>query len=657
MVMGVLELVLVLLASAVAAVALFRVLSLPPVLAYLAVGILIGPHTLGWISDSPDAGRLAEFGVVFLMFSIGLEFSLPQLFRMRRVVFGLGLAQVAFTLFLVTVASMLAGFGWRPGFAMGGALAMSSTAIVVRIFMERMQLETPHGREAVGVLLFQDLAVVPLLIVIPAIAGDPGELPARLGIALSKAATVLFILLFLGQRFMRGWFHIVAKRRSRELFVLNVLFITLGLAWLTELAGLSMALGAFLAGMLIAETEYKHQVEEDIKPFRDILLGLFFITMGMKLDVRVVGEHVVLVIALTVFPVLFKFALVAGLSRAFGSASGTALRTGLTLAQAGEFGLVILVLAQQSSLIPDDFVQIIIAAMLLSMLATPFILQASDKIVMRLSKNEWMLQSLALHRVAVQSIAIERHVIICGYGRTGQRLAHLLEQEGIGFVALDPDPERVTEAASAGERVVFGDATHADTLVAAGVMRASAMVVTFADTAAAMRVLHHAHAINAALPVIVRTSDDADMEKLLEAGAAEVVPETFESSLMLASHALVVLGVPLRRVIRRIREVRDDRYSLLRGFFHGASDDADSVEEASGPRLHSVVLVQGSFAIGKILAELRLADDMVSVTALRRREVRMIQPPADTIFEEGDVVVLLGNPDALAIAELKLLTG
>ena len=276
---------------------------------------------------------------------------------------------------------------------------------------------------------------------------------------------------------------------------------------------------------------------------------------------------------------------------------------------------------------------------------------------MRLSSNEWMLQSLAMHQIAVQSIAVERHVLICGYGRTGQRLAHLLEQEGIGFVALDPDPERVTEAAAAGERVVFGDATHADTLVAAGVMRASAMVVTFADTAAALRVLQHVHAINPALPVIVRTSDDADMEKLLEAGAAEVVPETFESSLMLASHALVVLGVPLRRVIRRIREVRDDRYSLLRGFFHGATDDADSVEEATGPRLHSVVLTPGSFAIGKTPVALRLAGDAVSVTALRRREARMIQPPADTVFEEGDVVVLLGSPDALAIAELRMLTG
>jgi len=657
MVTGAHEMVLLLLASAVAGVVLFRLLGLPPVLGYLIVGIAIGPHALGWVPSSEDAGKLAEFGIVFLMFSIGLEFSLPQLFRMRQVVFGLGFAQVALTMLLVTVAALVTGFGWKTGLAIGGALAMSSTAIVVRMMMERRQLDTPHGREAVGVLLFQDLAVVPLLIVIPAIAGDAAELPYRLSMALLKAAAVLVILLFLGQKLMRGWFHVVARRRSRELFVLNVLLVTLGLAWLTELAGLSLALGAFLAGMLIAETEYKHQVEEDIKPFRDILLGLFFITVGMKLDLNVVGGHILLVLALTVLPVIFKFLLVAGLSRLFGSPPGTALRTGLSLAQAGEFGLVLLVLTQEVALLAPDLSQLVIAAMLLSMLATPFVLNSSDKLVLRWSKNEWMLKSLELHRVAVQSLAVEGHVLICGYGRTGQRLAHLLEQEGIRFIALDPDAERVRVAAAAGEPVVFGDAAHADTLAAAGVARASALVVTFADTVSALRILHHAHAINPSLPVIVRTIDDVDMEQLLAAGATEVVPETFESSLMLASHALVMLGVPLKRVVRRIRDVRDDRYSLLRGFFHGESDRADSSEEVGGARLRSVVLSPGAFGIGKSPLGVRLAELGVSVAALRRRELRLTQPSDDTVFLEGDVVVLLGTPEALERAELKLLTG
>ena len=346
---------------------------------------------------------------------------------------------------------------------------MSSTAIVLRILAERIQLETAHGREIIGVLLFQDLAVVPLLIVIPAIAEGSGELAGRLALALAKAAVVLVVLLFVGQRLMRVWFHIVARSRSHELFILNVLLITLGLAWLTARAGLSLALGAFLAGMLIAETEYRHQVEEDIRPFREVLLGLFFVTIGMRLDLGAVAANFSLVLALTALLVAFKFALVAALARLFGAAPGAALRTGLALAQAGEFGLVLIVQAQSLALLDRDFSQVIVAPMLLSMLAAPFIIQASDRLVLRWSSAEWMLQSLALHRVAVESLATERHVIVCGYGRTGQRLAHLLEQEHIDFIALDTDPERVRGAAAAGEKVVYGDASRHETLVAAGI--------------------------------------------------------------------------------------------------------------------------------------------------------------------------------------------
>jgi CPA2 family monovalent cation:H+ antiporter-2 len=652
-----LELVLILLASAVLVVVVFRSLHLPPLLGYLLVGVAVGPFALAWVPDTEEGRHLAEFGVVFLMFSIGLEFSLAKLFQLRRAVFGLGLAQVLFTLAAVLAAAAFAGGSWQAGLAVGGALAMSSTAIVLRILAERMQLETPHGRDIIGVLLFQDLAVVPLLIVIPAIAEGSGELAQRLAFALAKAAVVLVVLLFVGQRLMRGWFHIVARSRSHELFILNVLLITLGLAWLTERAGLSLALGAFLAGMLIAETEYRHQVEEDIRPFREVLLGLFFVTMGMRLDLGAVAAGFPLVLALTALLVAFKFALVAALARLFGAAPGTALRAGLALAQAGEFGLVLIVQAQSLALLERDLSQLIVAAMLLSMLAAPFIIQASDKLVLRWSSAEWMLQSLALHRVAAQSLATERHVIVCGYGRTGQRLAHLLEQERIDVIALDTDPERVRAAAVAGEKVVYGDASRRETLVAAGIARASALVITFADTPLALRILHHVRALAPALPVIVRTLDDADMDRLIAAGAAEVVPETFESSLMLASHALVLLGVPLRRVVRRIREVREHRYSLMRGFFHGGTDEAEDPDQAREPRLHSVTLAPGAGASGRSLGELALDELGVQVTALRRGELRMISPGPETALQEGDVIVLLGTPEQLAAAEMRLLQG
>ncbi len=654
-----LELVLLLLASGVLVVVLARSFNLPPMLGYLLVGVAAGPHALHWIpaSEQPGYAYLAEFGVVFLMFSIGLEFSLPRLFNMRRVVFGLGLGQVALTLAVPTVIAWLFGHRWQLGFALGSALAMSSTAIVSKLLAERMQLETAHGRHIIGVLLFQDLAVVPLLILIPALAQPGGELLPVLTAALAKAAVVLALILFAGQRLMRGWFHVVARRRSHELFVLNVLFITLGLAWATERAGLSLALGAFLAGMLISETEYRHQVEEDIKPFRDVLLGLFFVTVGMQLDLAVVAHRFPLVLLLFTAPILFKFGLIALLARAFGSSPGNALRTALALAQAGEFGFVLLAQAGGARLLDDGLLQPVLAAMLLSMLCAPFFIQYSDKLVLRFVASEWMLRSLELHQIAVSSMRAEKHVVLCGYGRTGQNLARFLDQEGINYIALDLDPERVREAAAAGESVAYGDCARREALIAAGIGRASALIISFPDTATALKVLHYAHEINPALPVIVRTLDDADMDRLQAAGAAEVVPDAFESSLMLASHALVMMGVPLARVVHRVREVRNSRYSLLRGFFHGEGDAAADAAEHRQPRLHSVPLTPASYAVGRTLAELELARLGAAVTRVRRRGIRVGEPGAETRFEAGDVVVVFGEPDSLAAAEIRLLQG
>jgi CPA2 family monovalent cation:H+ antiporter-2 len=652
-----LELVLILLASAVLVVVVFRSLHLPPLLGYLIVGVAIGPHALGWVADSPATRQLAEFGIVFLMFTLGLEFSLPRLVQMRGVVFGLGGAQVALTMAVLAPVALALGTTWQAAIVLAGALAMSSTAIVIRLLVERIETESSHGRATIGVLLFQDLAVVPLLILVPALAGSGESLGRDLALAALKAAGVLAVVLLVGQRLMRPWFTLVARRRSHELFIINVLFITLGLAYVTELAGLSLALGAFVAGMLISETQYRHQVEEDIKPFREVLLGLFFITVGMQLDLRVVAGNFALVLAIFAVPLALKFALVAGLSRLRGATPGTAIRSGLALAQAGEFGLVLVVRALDLQVLDLALAQAIVAGMLLSMLAAPFLIQHSDRIALRLSGSEWMLRSLQLHQVAVRSLATERHVVICGYGRTGQSIARFLEREGIGYVALDLDPERVREAAAAGDTVVFGDASRRETLVAAGIKRAAVLIVTYTDTPSALRVLHHAHEISTALPVIVRTRDDSGLERLERAGATEVVPDTFETSLMLASHAMLVLGVPVRRVLSQIRSVREQRYRLLRGFYHGATDDAADLDDANQPRLHTVSVDAGAHAVGRTLAELLLSEVGVEVTAVRRRGIRAEDPAPETRFEAGDVVVLLGRPDALEAAEGRILQG
>src|SRR5574340_200931 len=396
---SILSLVLILLATAVLVVVLCRILRLPVMLGYLAVGILIGPYALAWIPDAEGTRHLAEFGVVFLMFSIGLEFSLTRLTAMQRTVFGSGGAQVVATMLLVMAAAAVFGLDWRAGLALGGVLAMSSTAIVSKMLVERAELNLPYGQQMMGVLLFQDLAVVPLLIIIPALASSPHDLPITLAYATLKAIAVLLVLLVFGQHVMRPWFHVVAQQKSSELFMLNVLLITLGLAYLTELAGLSMALGAFVAGMLIAETEYRYQVEDDIKPFRDVLLGLFFITIGMRLNLGVMLAEWRWVLLTLLAMLLYKAALIAVLVRVFEKDWGIAIRTGMGLAQAGEFGFVLLTEAFDANLLPQGMVQIVLAAMLLSMLLAPFLIQHAEWVVRRLSPAEWMGRAMQMHQI------------------------------------------------------------------------------------------------------------------------------------------------------------------------------------------------------------------------------------------------------------------
>jgi CPA2 family monovalent cation:H+ antiporter-2 len=650
-----LQLILVLLGSAVVVVVVCRLVRLPPILGYLIVGMTIGPNALGWAPASEETRYLAEFGIVFLMFSIGLEFSLPQLNAMRRAVFGLGLAQVAITTAAATVVLHLFGLGWQAGFALGGALAMSSTAIVSKMLAERLELATPHGRDVMGILLFQDLAVVAFLIVLPSLGKGGGELAAELGWAAVKALVALVVILYAGQRPMRAWFHLVARQKSSELFMLNLLLVTLGLAALTEVAGLSLALGAFLAGMLIAETEYRYQVEEDIKPFRDVLLGLFFVVVGMALDLSVVAAHWPWVLLLVVVPVIAKLALIVALSRAFGATVGTALRTGFYLAQAGEFALVMLAIAAATRLVAPPYTQVVLAAMVLSMLSAPLVIHYADPVVRRLTANDWLARAAEVTRVAATTMTRQDHVIVCGFGRSGQNLVRLLEAEDIAFVALDSDPQRVREAAGDTSSVVFGDAGRRETLLAAGLSKARAVVITFADTPAALRILHHVHALRPELPVIVRTVDDGELDRLLTAGAAEVVPEVLEGSLMLATHSLLLLGIPLNRVLARVRAVREERYNLFRGFFHGASDAADAADNLM-PRLHSVLLPERSRAVGVPLSALGL-EGLVEVTGVRRRGARSQRPGADWVFEPGDVIVLLGRPENLVVAEKRLLHG
>jgi CPA2 family monovalent cation:H+ antiporter-2 len=646
-------LILLLLAASVVVIIACRLLRLPPILGYLVVGVAVGPHAMAWVPDNAAVRSLAEFGVVFLMFSIGLEFSLPQLKTMGRSVFVLGLAQVSITTVVVMVALHFMGYSWLAGMTLGGALAMSSTAIVSKMLAERMELNSTHGRDVMGILLFQDLAVVAFLIAVPTLGSGGEDLGKSLLLAAGKAAVALGVILFFGQKPTRAWFQLIDRQHSPELFMLNVLLVTLGLASITEMAGLSFALGAFLAGMLIAETEFRYQVEEDIKPFRDVLLGLFFVSVGMYLDLRIVGANIGWVLLLLVGPVLAKLALVVALAKAFGASLATALRTGFYLAQAGEFAIVLLALASDLEIVHQPLTQLVLAAMVLSMLSAPFLIQAAEPLARRFTANDWLARAAQVTQIAARTLARQDHVIICGYGRSGQNLARLLEAEDIPYIAIDSDAQRVREAADAS--VVYGDSGRREALLAAGLAKSRAVAVTFADTPTALKIIHHVQHARPEVPVIVRTVDDSELDRLLKAGATEVVPEVLEGSLMLASSSLLLLGVPLNRVLTRIRGIREQRYSLFRGFFHGVTDAADAADNLQ-TRLHTVMLTERSAAVGKSLAEIELKGK-VEVTGVRRRGARSEIPLPEYRFEPGDVVVLLGRPASLTLAERRLQRG
>lgn len=638
--------------------AFFRALRLPPMLAYFVVGVLFGPYAFGLLPDTESGRHLAEFGIVFLMFSIGLEFSLPKLYAMRKTLFGLGGAQVVITMAAIMTVCWLAGLSLTVAFIVASALTMSSTAIVSKILMERVDLNSRHGRLSIGILLFQDLAVIPILVLIPALSAESADLVNLLGLALIKTVVLLFILFKFGKTVINFWFGLVARQRSRELFVMNVLMITLLLAFATNLAGLSYALGAFIAGMLISETRYRYQVESDIASFRDILMGLFFISVGMLLDFNYLIHNIVLVSALLFAFVLFKAIVIAALVRFFGFEWGVGIRTGVILAQAGEFGFVILTLGLGRGLIAGAELQLVLSACLLSMITAPFIIQYNGRIARKLAKSYIMNSNQKDEALQHIGKTLDGHVILCGYGRSGQYLGRFLKEENIPFIALDIDPTRVHEATVAGEHVMYGDASRSAVLEAAGAAHAKALIVSYADMRSSMKVLHVTQENYPTLPVIVRTSDETHMEAFRAAGATEVVPEVLEGSLMLASHALVILGVPLNRVVKRIRLFREERYQMFKGYFRGISDESAEFGNAEHLTLHPVEIAGNAYANKKFLRHIDLTEFGVEIQHLRRPDMRAdIMPRPDIILSEGDVVVLLGTQQGITAAEIYLTSG
>jgi CPA2 family monovalent cation:H+ antiporter-2 len=651
-----LALIIVLLAASVFVVTLARRLGLPSILGYVTVGLVLGPHASGLFPESGTSHLLSELGVVFLLFTLGLEFSWPRMVALRREVFGLGSLQVFGTTLAVALIAQLFGIPWAQSIVLGGVVAMSSTVLIVQQLAERAELNRTHGRLAFSVVLFQDIAVVPFLALAAALApGTEAFNPASIVSLLAAGTALVLVVLAVGRWLLRPLLYLIASSHVRELFTLAVLLVALAAAWASQMAGFSMALGAFLAGMMLAETEYSHQVESVIRPFRDILLGLFFISVGMLLDYHALWRELWLVLTLLVAMVCLKALVAALATRVFVNSAFKAVRTGVTLAVGGEFGIALLTLLLQNRAIDPTIVQPLLVAVVLSMVLAPAIL-ANNKRVARWLLGERGPPKTAIERedAATLAVAKREHVILCGFGRVGQNVARVLEAQGFEYIAIDLDPVRVRTARQIGQPVVYGDSSDEQVLEECGLASANTVVISFSDPRIALAILRSLRRLRADVPVLVRTADDTRSRELKEAGATEVVPEAFEASLMLASHVLMTLKVPPARAMRSVEDLRANRYEMLRTVIARGDGSEDAPFEE---QVRSVVVPPGSWCIGKAVDEVREAGAEVAFTGIRREGVLGRDPSGNTQFQEGDIVVICGTPDRLEHAEAVLLAG
>ncbi|AOW78307.1 potassium transporter [Colwellia sp. PAMC 20917] len=641
---------LAILSSAVLIVWLFRRLHLPAILAYLVAGMLVGDHGLSLVQDQVDYDHFAELGIVFLLFTLGLEFSLPKLIAMRHLVLAVGSLQVGISLAFFMGIALLFGQTLASSLIIGGIIALSSTAIVIRQLSETGAMKRKSGQLSVAILLFQDVAVVPLLIIIPMFAQESdSSMVVELLIALVKGVFVVTLLMFAGKWLLPRLFNLVAQVRTDELFVLTTLLVTLVASSLTQWFGLSMALGAFLAGMMLGESQYKYQLEADIRPYRDILLGLFFVTVGMKLDIGIVYSSPLVIIGVMVSFMVVKILIIAFLAKRAGEAAKDAWAAGIMLAQMGEFGFVLIALANQVKLLPVETASILLGAGVLSMAITPYMINNARRWSLMLS-NEKPIDTDHLAELPEQT-ELSDHVIICGFGRIGQTVSRFLKQESIKFVAIDIDPLRATKAREAGENVLFGSSRQTELLQAAHLSQAKLVVIAFGEDKQSLEVIQKVRSLSPDVPILVRTRNDDQLQALQEAGANQVVPESLEGSLMLVSQVLSLTGVPFSRIIRRVQKERKDHYSHLHGFFQGehtdmSPDAMDRIEFANG-----IILTENSFANGHSIASLNLSAKRVTVVALRRNNIESEQPDEATILQAQDTLIVRGKPRRVERAE------
>ncbi|MBX5477462.1 MAG: cation:proton antiporter [Pyrinomonas methylaliphatogenes] len=642
---------LVLLLAAVPIAFLFRRLNLPVIVGFMMAGVLIGPYGLRLIREPAAIEALAEIGVVLLLFSIGLEFSLRNIIEMRRAVLLGGGLQVGATALATALITALAGRSWGQAIFFGFLFAVSSTTILLRSYVERAEIDAPHGRVAVSISLFQDLSTVPMMLLIPVLSGQGGaswpRIFSRLGIALLAIAAIIFTARAVVPFLLR---HIVALRSS-EVFIIFIVLVSLGTAWLTSEIGLSLALGAFIAGLVLSESEYSHQIVADVLPFRDVFNSIFFISIGMLLSLNALLADFPIVLLWTAALIFGKAALAFFAVRALGRSTRIAAMTALGLAQTGEFSFVLAQAGYPQGLLSEIDYQRFIAASIISMATSPFLINVAPRL-------GYALQSLIRSRepedeeASPSEAELPRdHVIVVGYGLNGRNLARVLRRTGIPYIVVELNPETVREAAAQGERIIYGDATRREVLHRVGAERARVLVLAISDPTATRHAVQLARQLNPRLHIIVRTRYMIELPELLRLGANDVIPEEFETSIEIFSRVLREYGVARHEIQQHVNEIRREGYQMLRSPSLPVIEAGELAEALSSAATETILIEEGSPAVGKSLGELdlRRTTGATVIAAIRDGQTE-INPGPEYAVNVGDVLVLLGNPWQIARA-------
>ncbi|MBE8215035.1 MAG: sodium:proton antiporter [Endozoicomonadaceae bacterium] len=656
--LGLFEQLLIILSLSVVVISLCHKLKIPETLAYLFVGLVLSPSVLNVVSNDHNIELLAEIGVVFLLFSLGLEFSLSQIKSMSRLVFGLGGLQVLIGTCLIASIGVFLKLPAAATLVIAASLSLSSTAIVSKELARRNETRTNFGKAVIGTLVFQDIAAVTFIIIITTLAANNNHtIGMSLFFSLIKGALFILTMIFLGKKILPHLFHEVAAIRSEELFVLTAIVIALLAAMFSSLLGLSMALGGFVAGTMLGESHYRHQIETDIRPFRDILLGLFFVSVGLMIRLDHFFENWIVIILGALSLIIFKAILINFLGQMIGLDKKSSFKAGLALAQGGEFCFALIALAGQHHLLEESLSVMVLSITILSMAATPFLLRYSNVLydLLQGRKPKKIENNPDILPVEEATSDLDHHVLICGYGRVGQIISRFLAEDGMPYVVLDDDPLHVREGNNAGEPVFFGDCARKDILKACAVKRAKMVVICLSDAITANKVLCLIRELHKTLPVLVRTQDDSMMETLYENGATHIIPEILESSLLIVDQMFTMLGKSREMINQRIQLVRQKKYRRLHGMFIGKTERLYNAEGLPANVRHTFTLDSDSIWINKSLSDINLESIGIEIDKIIRND-RQLDPEEASTLKEHDSLLMTGSAPAIAQALEKLNT-